>query len=343
MRVLIDTTYARRAPHSGTGIYVERLCTELGRIDGVEPIEVANRRRRPPAGGGLGSAGNLARDLWWASVALPRLARRAGADLIHHPLPATARLARIPQVVTIVDLAFERLPDHFDRAFRIYAQKTHRAAALAASAVISISETTAADAAELWGARREQMVIAALGPGQDFPPGQRDSEPGHFLYVGDDQPRKNLAVLLEAYRRYREAEQRPLELVLAGSATADGDGVRIVQRPGAAELAGLYRGAAALVHPSLYEGFGLTPVEAMSLGTPVLAARSPGVAEVCADAVRYADSHDPADFAAQMAEIGSSPSLQHELEECGKARAAGFSWRACARAHVEAYSLALGA
>ncbi len=75
MRVLIDTTFARRAPFSGTGIYIRRVVEELQRLDGVEPIEAINPHRRAPAGGGLGSLRNLAGDMWWASVVLPRLAR----------------------------------------------------------------------------------------------------------------------------------------------------------------------------------------------------------------------------------------------------------------------------
>jgi glycosyltransferase involved in cell wall biosynthesis len=73
----------------------------------------------------------------------------------------------------------------------------------------------------------------------------------------------------------------------------------------------------------------------------VLAARSPGITEVCADAVRYADPHDPSSFAAVLAELAPDPALRRELGERGRRRAAEFSWAKCARAHVDAYSLAL--
>jgi glycosyltransferase involved in cell wall biosynthesis len=148
-------------------------------------------------------------------------------------------------------------------------------------------------------------------------------------------------VLLAAYRIYRERAEDPLELVLAGSATAVGPGIRTVPFPGGEQLAALYAGAAALVHPALYEGFGLTPLEAMTVGTPVLAARAPGIVEVCADSVRYADPHDPVDFAASMVELAQNGELRAELAELGRRRAAEFSWGACALAHVDAYSLAL--
>jgi hypothetical protein len=184
MRVMIDTTYSQRAPLSGTAVYIERLCAELPRVPGseIEVVPVANARRRAPAGGGVGSARNLANDVAWTVAELPRLARRKRADVIHHPLPALSPLARVPQVVTVADLAFERLPDQFDRAFRTYAHVTHRAAARRAPAVICVSETTAADAIELWGLAPERIVVAPHGPGQELAPARRrradDRRPG---------------------------------------------------------------------------------------------------------------------------------------------------------------------
>lgn len=81
----------------------------------------------------------------------------------------------------------------------------------------------------------------------------------------------------------------------------------------------------------------------MALGTPVLAARSPGIVEICAEAVRYADAHDPQSFALGMAELAADPGLRNQLSERGRRRAERFSWAACAQAHAGAYSLALAA
>lgn len=345
MRVLLDTTYALRAPFSGTAIYLQRLQEALGQVDGVTLLPAANTARRPPAGGGLGSVQNLLADTWWSSVALQRLAREQAADVVHHPLPAVAPRASQPQVITVHDLAFERLPGQFDRGFRLYAHHAHRAAARAARAVICVSETTAADVQSLWAVPRERIVVAPLGSGQELRDegGDSTSEPRHFLYVGDMEPRKNLELLLAAYRAYRGRAGNPLELVLAGRARGSGPGIRTEEAPSPERLGELYRDAAALVHPSLYEGFGLTALEAMSVGTPVLAARSPGLVEVCAEAAVYGDPADPASFAAAMMDIAADATLRRELSGRGRARAAEFSWRECARRHAEAYSLALGA
>ncbi len=334
MRVLLDTSYALRGP-SGTGVYVTRLAAAL-REQGVELVQAADTGRPPPAGGGAGSARNLARDVWWTQVELPRRAAAARADVLHHPLPALARRSPCPQVVTVHDLAFARLPEHFAPAFRRWAALTHRRAARGAAVVICVSQTTRADALELWHVDPGRLVVAPHGPGQE--PRAEPGEPRHFLYVGDAEPRKNLPLLLAAYARYHAAAGAgALELVLAGRARATAPGVRVDARP---DLGALLAHAAALVHPSLYEGFGLTPLEAMSVGVPVVAARSPGIVETCADAALYVDPRDPAGLAAEMGRVAGDPELRARLAAAGRERAAGFSWAASARAHIAAYTLA---
>ena len=119
--------------------------------------------------------------------------------------------------------------------------------------------------------------------------------------------------------------------------------MRVEHRPSADRLAELYAEAVALVHPSRYEGFGLTALEAMRAGVPVLAARSPGVVEVCADAALYADPDDPEGFAALLERIAGDAELRDRLRTRGSHRANDFSWASCARAHLAAYSLAVGA
>jgi glycosyltransferase involved in cell wall biosynthesis len=336
MRVLLDTTYARRGP-SGTAVYVDRLAHAL-RDEGVEVVEAANARRPAPAGGGAGSVRNLALDGWWTQVELPRRARDARADVLHHPLPALAVRAPCAQVVTVHDLAFERLPELFAPAFRRYASLTHRHAARGADAVVCVSQTTRRDAMARWGVDPGTIVVALHGPGQE-PHLVAAVRAEHFLYVGDDEPRKNLALLLDAYARYRAAAgSRALPLVLAGRAHAEQAGVRCDPEP---DLAKLLHGAAALVHPSLHEGFGLTPLEAMSAGVPVVAARSPGLAETVGDAAELVDPYDADGLARALAQVASDPALRASLAARGLQRAARFSWQASARAHIAAYTLAV--
>jgi glycosyltransferase involved in cell wall biosynthesis len=320
-------------------VYVERITAAL-RAAGVDVVEAANGARRPPAGGGLGSLLNLAADLRWTRRELRRRARLEGADLLHHPLPAFTPGAPCPQVVTVHDLAFARAPELFAHGYGAYARRAHRHAVRQAAAVVCVSQATADDVVELWGIDPARIVVAHHGPGQEVPT-VAPRERTHFLYVGDDEPRKNLSLLLGAYRSYREGRPDAAPLVLAGSAAAEQPGVEVVPRPDAHRLAELYAGAIALVHPARLEGFGMTPLEAMRAGTPVLAARAAAVEEVCGEAAIYVDPDDPAALAAELGRLQSDPALREALGGAGQARASRFSWEHAASAHMRAYTLAL--
>ena len=351
VRVLLDTTFALRG-HTGTGVYLAHLVPALEQL-GIEVVEARQEARRAPGRGGIGSAVNLATDLQWGNVELPRRARAVGADVLHHPLPAGAFAGAVPQVVTVHDLAFVHFPEAFDARFRRYALVAHRAAARRAAVVIAVSQATADDVHSRWGVPSERIVVARHGPGQEPEARRRRAAvPRHFLYVGDDEPRKNLGLLLGGYARYRSALRAaratgqeppaPLPLVLAGTASAAGvEGVEVVSKPDAEQLAELYAGAAALVHPSLHEGFGLTPLEAMSAGAPVVAAHGAAVLEVCGDAALYVDARDADALAERLTALAGDAELRRDRTERGRRRAAAFSWARSARAHADAYALAI--
>ncbi|MGI8922008.1 MAG: glycosyltransferase family 4 protein [Solirubrobacteraceae bacterium] len=343
MRVLLDASFALRGA-SGTGVYIERLIPALGAL-GVDVVEAANDSRGDPGGGPWRSLRNHLSDARWTRLELARLARAEDIDVIHHPLPARTPASPCPQVVSVHDLAFLQRPDLFASGYRQWAALAHRRAARAAAAVIVVSEATAGEVSARWQIPPERIVVAHHGPGQL---GRRRcrAEPGHqhFLYVGDNEPRKNLDAVLAAYQAYRAGVSARLPLILAGAAArlASGqDGVRGEPAPDADRLAELYRGAAALVHLSLVEGFGLTLLEAMTAGTPVIAASIPAVRELCADALLAVEPGDADGVAAAMARLAGDATLRAELGARGLARAAAFSWERSARAHLAAYSLAL--
>lgn len=321
MRVLIDTSYALRGP-SGTATYILEYTAALRRL-GADIVEVSNDRRRPPAGGGIGSVRNLLADRRWLKRSLPQFAADISADLVHHPLPAIARQPPCPQVITVHDLAFETHPEHFDARYARWARRAHRQAAEEAAVVICVSQTTADDVQERWGIPERKIVVAHHGPGQELPD-VAPRAPRMVLYVGDDEPRKNLGLL--------HAAQLPLPVCHAGP------GGETVDPPGLAEL---YAEALVLVHPAVHEGFGLTPLEAMAAGVPVVAVRNAAVEEVCGDAAEYVGASDPGELERAVRRLHEDPAHREALVARGCARAAQFSWEASAQAHLDAYRKAL--
>jgi glycosyltransferase involved in cell wall biosynthesis len=333
MRVAIDTSYTARGM-SGTAIYIERLIPAL-EAEGVEVVRLRQPFRGQRGGANkLRSAGNAALDLAWTRVLLPKAAARAKADVLHHPLPASSPTA-IPQVITVHDVAFATRPDDFDRVWRRLALRSHRAAAAGASAIVAVSHATARDTTAYLRAPVERIVVAPHGPGQELAvAADRGAE--HFLYVGDDEPRKNVDGLIAAHAAYVAAGgSKPL--LIAGAAARRASAVVGVPDPDAERLADLHANAVALVHPSREEGFGLTVLEAMSVGTPVIARRNAAIEELVHDAGLVVDETDLADA---MRRLDEDPALRSRLSQAGRHRAAAFTWQRSARAHIEAYTLA---
>jgi glycosyltransferase involved in cell wall biosynthesis len=339
MRVLIDTSYVSRG-RSGTAVYVERLLDALRREAGVQVVEASQSRRfqRGRSGRGwnpLRSAANALLDQAWLQLGLPRAARRSGADVVHHPLPAHSRRIACAQVATVHDVAFERVPRAYGPAWRMLARRQYRRAGRLSEALVAVSEATARDVVELLGADRSRVVVAHHGPGQALPRVEREPEPRHFLYLGDAESRKDVLPIVTAFASGEWA----LPLVLAGGSSrlADGEHVHGELDPSPERLAELLAGAAALVHPAMYEGFGLTLVEAMVAGVPVVARRTPASEEVCGDAALL---FDELDFREPLERIAGDPELRERLSQAGRERAARFSWENSARRHLAAYTLA---
>jgi len=238
-------------------------------------------------------------------------------------------------VVTVHDVTFERFAADFDPAWRVLARRAHRSAVRQAGAVVCPSRVSAHDAIELLGADPERVVVAPHGPGQPLAAG--GAERRHLLYLGADEPRKRLDLLLDAHASLGEGGP---ELVLAGEAArrARAPRTRGEASPSPERVAELLAGALALVHPAPLEGFGLTLLEAMAAGTPVVAVRNPSSEELCADAALLVES---AELAGAMARVAADPRLREDLSAAGRRRAALFSWERSAELHERAYRAAL--
>ena len=284
-------------------------------------------------------------ELLFEQVGLPALLRRERPALIHAPNCFLPLRRPCPGVVTVHDLAFEEYPEDFSgRTGWKYRYFTPRAAS-GAEAVICVSEFTRRDVCERYGVDRARVHVVPNAPALaigDLPP---PAGP-YLLAVGDLRPKKNFARLIEAVARLRAGggEHR---LVIAGGdggigdelrRRAAGEPVEFTGYVGDAELDALMRGAAALVHPSLYEGFGLVIVEAMARGVPVACADATALPETAGGAAELFDPHDPESIAA-----GVERALTRARVERGLARAAELSWERSARETEAVYREVLGA
>jgi glycosyltransferase involved in cell wall biosynthesis len=303
---------------AGTARYLRKLTAALEREPGIEL-----RRHRFP---GASRVAKVARDTGWYLGALPFASRRD--DVLHVPGHRGPLLSAAPLVVTIHDLAVFRYPDAFNRWTRSYSRLLLPRLVRAATRVIAVSEFTAREAVELLGVDEQRVRVIPHGVEAPFVANGPATEGEYVLAVGTVEPRKNLERLAQAVSR------AGVELRVVG---APGWGSVETQSSGFVadeELARLYRGAAALVYPSLYEGFGLPVLEAMASGTPVVTSTGSAPAELADGAAVLVD---PLDVEAIASGIGEAIARRDELRAAGLERAKGFTWEAAGRATAEVY------
>lgn len=336
MRVLADASSLRR-PAAGTQRWVTGLLGALGERPGLElVVDLGPARLR---GGLAWRVPNLARQRWWYEAGIIRRANRVGADALLMPGNLSARRSRLPQVVTILDVNFLTAPGTYERAFVQYATWAWRRSLRDADRLTTLSEFTRAEICRHLGAHPDRIEV--VYPGVERPTAAAPSPPLHkrpyALFVGATERHKNLAVLLEAWSRPRPPAD--LDLVIVGrpgrahgdlltGAARLGSRVVVVGAVADAELERWYRDARVLLMPSLAEGFGYPPLEAMLRGVPVVASTGGSLPEVLGDGALF---HDPADVDAlfdAVAAIAEDGPARDALILRGAARAARFTWDA---------------
>lgn len=289
------------------------------------------------------SGGGRAPEIVFEQAGLPLQLKRMGADLVHVPNCFLPLRRPCPGVVTVHDLAFEAFPGDFaPKTGWKYRTFTPRAAR-SAERVICVSSFTARDLVSRYGVEEPKLRVIPNAP--SLPVGDTPVTPAeepYLLAIGDLRPKKNLRRLVEAHALLRRQGSRH-RLVLAGADA--GEGAALAAQPGVeltgyvsdAELDRLLRGADALVHPSLYEGFGLVVVEAMARGVPVVLARATALPETGGDAAAYFDPRDVRDMASAIAEVVDDRGRHEELGRLGRARAGLLSWERTAQLTMAVY------
>ena len=297
----------------------------------------------------------------WEQLAWPLSAARRKLDLLHSMAFVTPILSPCPTIVTVYDLSFIYYPDRYPALRRSYLTSQTRRSCRAARRVVAISESGRQDVHRLFGVPLERIDVVKPGVGSVFCPRpaaevetfrRREQLPGEIiLHVGTLQPRKNIPVLIEAFARLQRSD---LELVLVG-----GKGwyyeeiydrvkslglqrqVRFTGYVPDADLPLWYNAAAALVFPSIYEGFGMPVVQAMACGTPVIAANTSAIPEVTDQAARLFNSQDIAALSDHMTAVLEDPQLANTMREQGLIQARKFSWEQAGRDMDAVYQRAL--
>ena len=256
-------------------------------------------------------------------------------DAIHFPLSVMLPpVARPPAVSSVLDVQHEVFPEFFSRAERRYRRIVYGWTVRRSRLVITISRHAADTLVDRLGVDPGHVRPIHLGIDHGrFRPGGGKSREDFLLYPALGWPHKNHARLFEAFELVRRA--RPgLRLVLTGYDGPTPDGVEARGRVSDDELASLYRRASALVFPSLYEGFGQPPLEAMASGCPVACSTGGSLPEVVGDAARLFDPLSVDDMAGAIDDVLRDP---EPWVACGLERAAAFTWEECARRHEAVY------
>ncbi len=334
--VVLDADVLGRQ-RTGDETYVENLLSRLPALAGDEFRFAAITRRPDLVPDGVEPLELQARfQELRMTVAVPRRLRRVQPSLVHfqHALPLRCSW---PAVVTVHDLSFERDAASMSRRHRLIFRLVVPRAARRARRVIAVSERTKQDLVDLYGIAPDRISVITHGVDLAFGPGGNGAH-DYLLYVGAIQARKDPLAAAEA------AVAVGLPLVIAGperepalARELERRGADLRGYVGKDELARLYRGAACLVLPSRYEGFGLPVLEAMACGTPVVAYPDRALREVAGDAAVYAEPGTLADG------IRRALAERNRLAAAGLERAKLFSWDESARRTLDVYREALSA
>ena len=271
---------------------------------------------------------------------LPYRAARDGVDvlLVQYTAPP---VTSCPVVTVVHDVAYARFPQYYSRSDRLWMRRTIPFTMRRAAGVITVSEFSKREIVRVHGIDPAKVTVAHNGVDPvflDASPRLSPIEPPFFLAVGNLQPRKNLATLVRAYRRLVERKpDLPERLVIAGQEWYDAETLhretsdlrasgRLLFTGYAADEAvvGLLQRATAFAYPSVYEGFGLPPVEAMAVGAPTLVSDIPVMREVVGDGALRLPARDEEAWTQALLRVATDDRLRSDLTRRGRERAAGL-------------------
>ena len=362
----------RRWNDFGIGTYIRNLVAALAQLDPENRYTLITRPQDAESLAKLGpnftpAAYPLADTELRHNVTFPLFLRRFHADLYHIPLNSIAYWMPKPYIVTIHDMSSLLFSTKSDLRSTLHEER-YRRGALRASRIIAVSHSTRRDLESVLPIPPERIRTIYSAPDPAFTSNHFDQEHEQqvlerysirwpfILYAGTVRPQKNVPRLVEAFAVLRgEFENHPefheLRLVIIGDelsrnpsvrraviATKMEPYVRFLGFVPAETLKVFYRAAAIFAFPSLYEGFGLAPLEAMACGTPVVASNLPPLVEAVGDAAELVTPDNVFDIARGLRELLLDPERRQKLSSAGPLHARRFNWRETARDVLSVYS-----
>lgn len=363
LRVAFDNSLPARNQTGGTGVYAAQLIRHITAAQDVELTVFSGW------GAGSGASGlvrklRAAGHLLWSHGYFPLVLRAKKFDVMHAPAFVTSFRTPCPTVVTVHDLSVVTQPHQFGWGWRTYLNSLMPAVLRSAGGIICISESTKRDLLRVYDVPQAKVHVVYHGLDHSrFHPGVRldcnwarsiGIQKEYVLHVGVFSERKNIPVLLHSIARLRDQGQfDQYQLVLAGIEVPGVVGARqiddtirelnlqdIVLKPGHVpneQLPGLYAGARVLAMPSSYEGFGFPVLEAMAVGTPVVASNVSSLPEIAEDAALLVPPGDEVALAEAIHELLEDNQLRAELRAKGLKQAQKFSWSRTAEETVRVY------
>ncbi len=309
---------------------------------------------------GCESTNNPLLRVCWEQTILPLLIKKLGLDIIHSPAYVLPTVCPCKSVVTVHDLSFIRFAQYFPLFQRYYLSYFTRMSVRKADAVIAVSEHSKQEVMKLLHVPENKVFVTHEGVNPIFMPvsaadkarvceryGIRENT---VLFVGTLEPRKNILTLITAFDIVRKAFNQRCSLILVGGKgwfykeffefirqLGIDDSVRFLGYVPIKDLPAVYGAATVFVYPSLYEGFGLPPLEAMACGTPVITSNTSSLPEVVGDAGIMVDPHDVEALANAMLQVLGDSDLRREMSARGIERAKQFSWQETARRTLNVY------
>ena len=362
--------YKESYRRAGVSRYIHNLLTHLDRVDpggdytvflnGRSALSLSYRQKRSRL-----PTNNPWIRVCWEQCLQPLELLAAGIELLHSPVNVQPMFLHCKSVVTVMDLSFMVFPDSFRPANRFYQRTFTRWSVQRATHLVAISASTAHDLTSFFAVPQERISVTYPGVDAAYRPvmqsdimddfRRRRHLPERFIFfVGTLEPRKNLLTLLQAYAQFKRQSDTAHKLVLGGASgwfyqpvlTAVqemGIGTDVIF-PGFIpdnELPLWYNAADVFVYPSVYEGFGLPPLEAMACGVPVIVSDASSLPEVVGEAGLLVDPHEPVEWGNALSLLCKDADLRSELTSRGLARAQEFSWTRMARETISVYRTAL--